>query len=54
MLFQGKDPAIGAEKIKELLDAVDTHIPNPEKELDQPFYLPVDGIFTISGMVSYK
>ncbi len=36
-------------KIKELMDAVDTHIPQPERLIDQPFLMPVEDVFTITG-----
>ncbi len=35
--------------IMELLDAVDEYIPQPERDVDQPFLLPVEDVFTISG-----
>ncbi|MBQ9103855.1 MAG: elongation factor Tu [Clostridia bacterium] len=35
--------------IKELMDAVDSYIPNPERDDDKPFLLPVEDVFTISG-----
>ena len=35
--------------IKELMDAVDTYIPTPERKADQPFLMPVEDVFTISG-----
>jgi elongation factor Tu len=42
----------GAEEykcIQELLDAVDSYIPQPQREVDKPFLLPVEDVFTISG-----
>ena len=35
--------------IKELLDAVDTYIPTPQRETDKPFLMPVEDVFTITG-----
>ncbi len=35
--------------IKELLDAVDSYIPTPERKSDQPFLMPVEDVFTITG-----
>ena len=35
--------------IKELMDAVDTWIPTPDRKADQPFLMPVEDVFTISG-----
>jgi elongation factor Tu len=36
-------------KILELMDAVDSYIPTPERETDKPFLMPVEDIFTIQG-----
>ena len=35
--------------IKELMDAVDTQIPNPVREVDKPFLMPVEDVFSITG-----
>ena len=35
--------------IKELMDAVDTYIPTPDRKADMPFLMPVEDVFTISG-----
>jgi len=44
------DPAAEVNKpIMELLDAVDKHIPEPERLVDQPFLMPMEDVFTISG-----
>jgi elongation factor Tu len=37
------------EKIIELMDAVDAYIPQPEREVDKPFLMPVEDVFTITG-----
>ena len=37
------------EKIMELMDAVDSYIPEPARETDKPFLMPVEDIFTITG-----
>jgi elongation factor Tu len=37
------------EKIGDLLDAVDTYIPEPERKVDQPFLMPIEDVFTIEG-----
>jgi elongation factor Tu len=42
------DPEWG-EKILELMDAVDTAIPTPERETEKPFLMPVEDVFTITG-----
>ncbi|SSC22804.1 translation elongation factor 1A (EF-1A/EF-Tu), partial [Klenkia terrae] len=38
-----------ADKLMELMDAVDTAIPEPEREIDKPFLMPVEDVFTITG-----
>jgi elongation factor Tu len=43
-----KDPK-WSEKIMELMDAVDTYIPIPKREVDKPFLMPVEDVFTITG-----
>ena len=37
------------DKIMELMDAVDTWIPDPQRAVDQPFLMPVEDVFTITG-----
>src|SRR5690349_5778780 len=46
---EGRDPAIGEDKIMELMTAVDTYIPQPERPVDLPFLMPVEDVFSISG-----
>ena len=41
------DPAYTC--IKELMDAVDSYIPTPDRKADQPFLMPVEDVFTITG-----
>lgn len=43
-----KDPK-WSEKIMELMDAVDSYIPIPTREVDKPFLMPVEDVFTITG-----
>jgi len=47
--LEDRDPEIGAEKIAELMAAVDEYIPQPERAVDQPFLLPIEDVFSISG-----
>jgi elongation factor Tu len=47
--MEGRDPEIGEEKIKELMVAVDDYIPTPERAVDQPFLMPIEDVFSISG-----
>ena len=37
------------DKIWELMDAVDTYFPTPERDLDKPFLMPVEDVFSITG-----
>jgi len=37
------------QKIGELMDAIDNHIPEPERATDQPFLMPVEDVFSITG-----
>ena len=37
------------DKLMELMDAVDAAIPEPEREIDKPFLMPVEDVFTITG-----
>jgi elongation factor Tu len=41
--------AAWADKVVELMDAVDSYIPEPTRELDKPFLMPIEDVFTISG-----
>ncbi len=36
-------------KILELMDAVDTYIPEPQRDIDKPFLMPIEDVFTITG-----
>jgi elongation factor Tu len=47
--LEGRDPEIGENKIKELMEAVDSYIPQPEREVDKTFLMPVEDVFSISG-----
>jgi len=47
--MEGRDPEIGENSIRELMAAVDSYIPQPERPVDQPFLLPIEDVFSISG-----
>ena len=47
--LEGRDPEIGENAIRELMKAVDTFIPQPDRPIDQPFLLPIEDVFSISG-----
>ncbi|MDP7670106.1 MAG: elongation factor Tu, partial [Alphaproteobacteria bacterium] len=47
--LEGGDKATGADSIVELMKAVDEYIPQPERPKDQPFLMPIEDVFSISG-----
>ena len=47
--LEGRDPQVGHDKILELMAAVDSYIPQPERAKDRPFLMPIEDVFTISG-----
>jgi elongation factor Tu len=47
--LEGRNPEIGESSIKALMEAVDTHIPQPERPVDRPFLMPIEDVFSISG-----
>ena len=47
--LEGRDPEIGENKIRELMAAVDEAIPTPSRPKDQPFLMPIEDVFSISG-----
>ncbi|XP_071444276.1 elongation factor Tu, mitochondrial [Hetaerina americana] len=47
--LEGKSPEIGADAIMKLLEAIDNHIPTPTRDLDKPFLLPVESVYSIPG-----
>ena len=47
--FEEQDTPQGTQSIDELMQAVDDFIPDPERDVDQPFLMPVEDVFTIQG-----
>ena len=47
--LEGKDDDIGKEAILELMKKIDEYIPQPERPVDQPFLMPIEDVFSISG-----
>ena len=47
--LEGRDEAIGKQSILALMDAVDAYIPQPDRPKDQPFLMPIEDVFSISG-----
>lgn len=46
---EGRDNEIGADKILELMAAVDETIPEPTRDLDKDFLMPIEDVFSIAG-----
>jgi elongation factor Tu len=47
--LEGRDETIGVNSITELMAAVDSYIPQPERDKDKPFLMPIEDVFSISG-----
>jgi len=47
--LEGRDDEIGKNSIMELMAAVDEYIPQPDRPKDQPFLMPIEDVFSISG-----
>ena len=47
--MNGTRPEIGEASIRALIEAVDAYIPTPARAVDQPFLMPVEDVFSISG-----
>jgi elongation factor Tu len=48
-LESGEPGADATKSIDELLEALDSYIPQPEREIDKPFLMPVEDVFSITG-----
>jgi len=47
--LEGKNPEIGHDAILKLMQTVDDYIPQPDRPKDQPFLMPIEDVFSISG-----
>ncbi len=47
--LEDKNPELGKELVKKLMEEVDKYIPLPERPRDQPFLMPIEDVFSISG-----
>ncbi|MBO1904698.1 elongation factor Tu, partial [Microvirga sp. 3-52] len=47
--LEDRSPEIGRERVLELMAEVDRYIPQPERPVDQPFLMPIEDVFSISG-----
>lgn len=45
--LEGKNPEIGSESIMKLLKEIDSYIPTPERDLDKPFFMAIEHVFSI-------
>jgi elongation factor Tu len=47
--LEGRNPELGHDSVLKLMERVDSYIPQPERPVDQPFLMPVEDVFSISG-----
>jgi elongation factor Tu len=47
--LEGEDSELGVQSVLKLIDEMDAYIPQPEREMDKPFLLPIEDVFSISG-----
>jgi elongation factor Tu len=47
--LEGEQSDLGVESVKKLVQALDDYIPEPERPVDQPFLMPIEDVFSISG-----
>jgi elongation factor Tu len=47
--LEGDTSEVGEGSIKKLMEAVDAYIPTPKRDVEKPFLMPVEGVFSISG-----
>jgi elongation factor Tu len=47
--LEGEDSEMGTGSVEQLLAALDDYIPQPERAIDQPFLMPIEDVFSISG-----
>ena len=47
--LEGEDSEIGTQSIDKLMEALDSYIPEPKRDIDQDFLMPIEDVFSISG-----
>lgn len=47
--LEGEDSEMGVKSVYRLMDAIDSYIPDPVREIDRPFLMPIEDVFSISG-----
>ncbi len=49
MALAGDEGAYGAQAMQQIVQALDSYIPEPKREIDKPFLMPIEDVFSISG-----
>uniref|UniRef100_A0A674N0P1 Elongation factor Tu n=1 Tax=Takifugu rubripes TaxID=31033 RepID=A0A674N0P1_TAKRU len=47
--LENREPELGMNAVLKLLEIVDAYVPLPKRELDKPFLLPIEGVYSIAG-----
>jgi elongation factor Tu len=47
--LEGEDSELGVQSIDKLMEALDSYIPEPQRDVDKPFLMPIEDVFSISG-----
>lgn len=47
--LEGEESELGTQSIDKLIDALDNYIPEPKRDIEKPFLMPIEGVFSISG-----
>jgi elongation factor Tu len=47
--LEGEESEMGVESVKKLVEALDTYIPDPVRDVEKPFLMPIEDVFSISG-----
>lgn len=47
---QNREPELGMNAVLKLLEIVDSYVPLPKRNLDKPFLLPIEGVYSIAGL----
>lgn len=50
LLSQNREPDLGVNAVMKLLEVVDAYVPLPKRELEKPFLLPIEGVYSIPGL----
>ena len=51
--LEDTNPELGRDAVVKLLDHVDEYIPTPERDLEKPYCMPIEQIFSIAGRLKY-